>query len=81
MNRGMSMCIAFSVFLAIAPMGIFLEVSAKGLNNVISQQTVTGFAYPESVAYDPRAKVLYVSEFVSEFKPARQDGKGRISKL
>lgn len=81
MNRGMSMCIAFSVFLAIAPMEIFPEVSAKGLNNVVSQKTVTGFAYPESVAYDPQAKVLYVSEFGSELKPAQKDGKGRISKV
>ena len=48
---------------------------------VVSEQTATGFAFPESVAYDPRAKVLYVSEFGSELKPAEKDGKGRISRV
>ena len=48
---------------------------------VVSEQTATGFAFPESVAYDPRAKVLYVSEFGSELKPLEKDGKGRISRV
>jgi sugar lactone lactonase YvrE len=48
---------------------------------VVSEQTAKGFAFPESVAYDPRAKVLYVSEFGSELKPAEKDGKGRISRV
>jgi sugar lactone lactonase YvrE len=48
---------------------------------VVSEQTVKGFAFPESVAYDPQAKVLYVSEFGSELKPAEKDGKGRISRV
>jgi hypothetical protein len=48
---------------------------------VISDQTVTGFKFPESVACDPRAKVLYTSQFGSELKPAQKDGKGKISKL
>ena len=48
---------------------------------VVSEQTATGFAFPESVAYDPRAKVLYVSEFGSELKPAEKDGKGRLSRV
>jgi DNA-binding beta-propeller fold protein YncE len=48
---------------------------------VVSEQTVKGFAFPESVTYDPQAKVLYVSEFGSELKPAEKDGKGRISKV
>ncbi|MGH8648593.1 MAG: hypothetical protein ACREUP_04705, partial [Burkholderiales bacterium] len=52
----------------------------KGLR-VVSDQTVTGFAFPESVAYDPKAKVLYVGQFGSELKPAEKDGKGKISKL
>ena len=47
---------------------------------VVSEQTVKGFAFPETVTYDPQAKVLYVSEFGSELKPAEKDGKGRISK-
>lgn len=52
----------------------------KGLK-VASDQTATGFAFPESVAYDADGKVLYVSEFGSELKPAEKDGKGRISKV
>ena len=48
---------------------------------VVSERTVTGFKYPESVAYDPRAKALYVSEFGSVLKPTLKDGQGRISKL
>jgi len=53
---------------------------AKGLR-MVSEQTVTGFAFPESAAYDPQAKVLYVSQFGSELKPAEKDGKGKISKV
>jgi sugar lactone lactonase YvrE len=48
---------------------------------VVSEQTVKGFAFPESVAYDPQAKVLYVSEFGSALKPAEKDGQGRISRV
>src|SRR5262245_6206548 len=49
---------------------------------VVSEQTVSGFAFPESVAYDPRAKVLYVSQFGgTELKPAEKDGNGKISKV
>jgi hypothetical protein len=47
---------------------------------VTSDKTVTDVKFPESVAYDPAAKVLYVSEFVSALKPTEKDGKGRISK-
>jgi len=48
---------------------------------MVSEKTATGFAFPESVAYDPQAKVLYVSEFGSELKPTQKDGKGRISRV
>ncbi|MFQ5566813.1 MAG: hypothetical protein ACE5EU_10685 [Paracoccaceae bacterium] len=48
---------------------------------VISDRAVMGFAYPESVAYDPNANALYVSEFGSALKPTLKDGQGRISKL
>jgi hypothetical protein len=47
---------------------------------VKSDKTVTTVKFPETVAYDPTAKVLYVSEFVSALKPTEKDGKGRISK-
>ena len=48
---------------------------------VVSEQTVKGFAFPESVGYDPQGRVLYVSEFGSELKPMEKDGKGRISRV
>jgi sugar lactone lactonase YvrE len=48
---------------------------------VVSEETAKGFVFPESVAYDPRGKVLYVSEFGSELKPLEKDGKGRISRV
>ncbi len=47
----------------------------------VSTKKVSGFEHPESVAYDPQEKVLYVSDFGSEFKPTLKDGKGRISKV
>jgi hypothetical protein len=75
--------VVLSVCMIVAQLGISLEASGqegKGLR-VVSDQTVTGFAFPESVAYDPKAKVLYVGQFGSELKPAEKDGKGRISKL
>lgn len=52
-----------------------------GAMKVVSDKTITGFKYPESVGYDESAKVLYVSEFGSQLKPTLKDGKGRISKL
>jgi sugar lactone lactonase YvrE len=48
---------------------------------VVSEQTATDFAFPESVAYDPQAQVLYVSQCGSELKPTQKDGKGKISKV
>ncbi|MBI3113591.1 MAG: hypothetical protein HYZ04_03640 [Rhodospirillales bacterium] len=60
--------------------GLPPALAADGLK-VVSDQTATGFKFPESVAYDAEAKVLYVSEFGSELKPAEKDGKGRISKV
>lgn len=54
--------------------------AAEGLK-VISDKTATGFKFPESVAYDAAAGVLYVSEFGSALKPMEKDGQGRISKV
>lgn len=62
--------------MAVAQVGISPQASAqdaKGLR-VVSDRTISGFAFPESVAYDPKAKVLYVGQFGSELKPA--DAKG-----
>lgn len=48
---------------------------------VVSDRVVGGFAFPESVACDPQARVLYVSQFGSELKPLEKDGKGKISRV
>jgi hypothetical protein len=83
MNKGMSARLVLSVCLAAVPLGLSPHAygqEGKGLR-AVSDRTVGGFAFPESVAYDPRAKVLYMGQFGSELKPAEKDGKGRISKL
>ncbi|MGH8680055.1 MAG: hypothetical protein ACREVS_16280 [Burkholderiales bacterium] len=83
MNKRASVALALSAALAIAQPAISPEASAQasGALRVSSEQTVGGFAFPESVAYDPRAKVLYVSEFGSKLAPVEKDGMGRISKV
>lgn len=48
---------------------------------LLSEQTATGFKFPESVACDAPNKALYASQFGSELKPTEKDGKGKISKL
>src|SRR5688572_10648733 len=49
---------------------------------VSSQQTVSGFKFPESTAYDPAGKVLYVGNFGGDkLAPAEKDGKGYVSKV
>lgn len=48
---------------------------------VASEKTVAGFGHPESVAYDSRGKVLYVSRFGPEFEPLKKDGKGYVSRV
>jgi hypothetical protein len=55
--------------------------SAKELK-VLSEQTAGGFGHIESVAYDPKEKVLYTSDFgAGELKPGEKDGKGKITKV
>jgi hypothetical protein len=49
---------------------------------VSSDQTVGGFVFPESAAYDAKAKVLYVGNFGGQkLAPAEKDGLGYISKV
>ena len=49
---------------------------------VVSERTATGFKFPESVAYDPDAKVLYVGSFGgTELKPGEKDNNGYVSKV
>ena len=81
MSKGISIGIGVAVCVIILHMGTSLEGSAQGSKGglVVSDQTVTGFVHPESVAYDPQAKVLYVGQFGSVLKPTLKDGKGKIS--
>jgi hypothetical protein len=49
---------------------------------VSSDQTVGGFVFPESAAYDAKGKVLYVGNFGGQkLAPAEKDGLGYISKV
>jgi hypothetical protein len=77
------MALGLAACLPIAQVGSAPRVSAQDVKplRVVSEQTVKGFAFPETVTYDPQARVLYVSEFGSELKPAEKDGKGRISRV
>ena len=72
--------LAFSMCLVVFQMMIAPELSAKELT-VLSEQTASGFGHIESVAYDPRGKVLYTSDFGPDLKPADKDGKGKITKV
>ncbi len=74
-----SLVAALTVFSGFS--GPVLAADMAGGMKVLSDKTATGFKFPESVAYDAKAKVLYVSEFGSELKPTQMDGKGRISKV
>ena len=80
MNKATTFVLALAAAFAVAQMGVSADASAKGIK-VASEQTATGFAFPESVAYDSQAKVLYVGQFGSELKPTQKDGKGKISKV
>lgn len=80
MSKTTSFVLALSAAVVVAQMAVPVDVSAKGVK-VASERTATGFAFPESVAYDSQAKVLYVGQFGSELKPTQKDGKGRISKV
>jgi hypothetical protein len=83
MNRRTSVCVVAAAAVAVAQAAIVPEAFAQtsGGLRVTAEQTVGGFAFPESVAYDPKAKVLYVSEFGSKLDPVLKDGMGRISKV
>jgi sugar lactone lactonase YvrE len=70
-----SACLVIGLVTTIAP-----EAAAEGLK-VVSEQTVTGFKFPESVGCDLQGKVFYVSQFGSELKPTLKDGKGKIAKM
>jgi len=49
---------------------------------VMYDKVVTGFAFPESCAYDPDGKVLYVGNFGgAKLDTVAKDGNGRIAKV
>jgi DNA-binding beta-propeller fold protein YncE len=71
------------VFSTAAVLGLVLSLPLPALAmKVVSEKTATGFKFPESVAYDPEAKVLYVGSFGgTELKPGEKDNNGYISKV
>ena len=71
---------AFMACAAALPLAITTGACAADMK-VLSEQTTTGFGHVESVAYDPKGKVLYTSDFGPDLKPADKDGKGQISKV
>ena len=83
MNKGMPVGLVLSACIAVAQIGVSPEAAGQGAKGLrmVSEQTATGFRFPESVACDAKAKVLYVGQFGSELKPAEKDGKGKISKV
>ena len=78
--RRIAFMILAVAFVATVLLASPFQIFAKELS-VSSDKKVSGFKHPESVAYDPQAKVLYVSQFGSELKPTLKDGKGKISKV
>jgi len=62
---------------------LFVALSASAAElRVSSDQTVGGFKFPESAAYDAKEKVLYVGNFGGDkLAPAEKDGLGYISKV
>ena len=83
MRKGMRVGLIASACLVLAYAPVAPAASAKegkGLR-VVSDQTVTGFPFPESIACDAKGKVLYVGQFVSGLKPADKDSQGKISKV
>lgn len=79
MRKTIPMLAAVATALAIAPILFSQHAVAAESSSVVSKSP--GLAHPESVAYDPQRKVLYISDFVSARKPLQKDGKGRISKV
>ena len=74
--------LALSAALALALTGLPGQAAAQMMAvKVMSEKTVTGFPFPESVGCDVAHNVLYVSQFVSALKPTQKDGMGRISKV
>ena len=76
----LSTVIALGTCLVCLQLAISPTASAKELK-VLSETTAAGFGHVESVAYDPKGKVLYTSDFGPDLKPADKNGKGKITKV
>ncbi len=84
MDRKIKAALILAAGVAVAQFGLAaLALAADaGKFRVMYDQTRTGFGFPESIVYDPAAKVFYVSNFGgSELKPGEKDGMGRIAKV
>jgi hypothetical protein len=80
MIRESSFKLGLATSFVIFQMAMAPGLCAKELK-VLSDQTVTGFGHPESVACDPKSKMIYAGDFGPDLKPADKDGKGKITKL
>jgi hypothetical protein len=66
----------------LALLALAISQAALAQWRVSSDQTVGGFVFPESAAYDAKGKVLYVGNFGGQkLAPAEKDGLGYISKV
>jgi hypothetical protein len=72
-----------AALLGLVALGLAISLPLPALAvKVVSEKAATGFKFPESCAYDPEAKVLYVGNFGgTELKPAEKDNNGYISKV
>lgn len=82
MRQRTAAALVVSACMAAAQLGAEASAAEGKPWRVLSEQTAGGFEFPESVAYDPKAKVLYVGQFGgTKLAPAEKDGLGRISKV
>ena len=80
MIRKFSIGLALGTGIVVSQLALSPATSAAEMK-VLSETTTTGFGHVESVAYDPKGKVFYTSDFGPDLKPADKDGKGQISKV
>jgi hypothetical protein len=79
-NRLLASAVAI-MLCACASMSGAPPADTSGLR-VVSDTTVGGFTFPESIGCDAAQRVLYVSNFGgTELKPGEKDGKGFIMKV
>jgi len=70
-------------WVTVMQIGISPEGAAADMSNlrVVSDQAAGGFAFPESAAYDPDAKVLYVGQFAAlSSSPRRRTARARSAR-